>query len=121
MLVRKLVPFWIVAAAGLFTAWVWSAPAPKEKSDAKTSDQEEAVEPTETIGITAARNRVKSQNNLKQMVLAVHNYASAYNDALPKNIADKDGKPLLSWRSPSFALYREKRTIQKVQTRRALG
>lgn len=39
-----------------------------------------------------------SQNNLKQIGLAFHNYAAAYNDALPSDIYSKDGKPLLSWR-----------------------
>jgi Protein of unknown function (DUF1559) len=43
------------------------------------------------------RDLQKSANNLKQIALAVHNHQSAYN-ALPGDILDKDGKPLLSWR-----------------------
>ena len=39
-----------------------------------------------------------SQNNLKQIALAFHNYASTYNEKLPGDILDKNGKPLLSWR-----------------------
>jgi len=39
-----------------------------------------------------------SQNNLKQIALAFHNYAAANNDALPSDIYSADGKPLLSWR-----------------------
>jgi hypothetical protein len=39
-----------------------------------------------------------SQNNLKQIMLAVHNHADANNGSLPTNITDKDGKELLSWR-----------------------
>lgn len=38
-----------------------------------------------------------SQNNLKQIGLAMHNYADA-TGRLPANITDPDGKPLLSWR-----------------------
>ncbi len=37
-------------------------------------------------------------NNMKNIALAVHNYASSYQDKLPGDITDKDGKPLLSWR-----------------------
>src|SRR5947209_5856729 len=39
-----------------------------------------------------------SSNNLKQIVIAFHNYASANNNALPNNLYTKDGKALLSWR-----------------------
>ncbi len=43
-----------------------------------------------------AARRMQSSNNLKQIVLAVHNYHEVYR-RLPANI-EKDGKPLLSWR-----------------------
>ncbi len=39
-----------------------------------------------------------SANNLKQIALAFHNYASAYGDVWASDILDKNGKPLLSWR-----------------------
>ncbi len=39
-----------------------------------------------------------SQNNLKQIGTAFHNFSSANQDALPGDILDKNGKPLLSWR-----------------------
>jgi hypothetical protein len=51
-------------------------------------------------------------NALKQMGLAFHNYHDA-NNALPGNVPDKDGKPMLSWRVlilpyiEEDALYRE--------------
>jgi Protein of unknown function (DUF1559) len=37
-----------------------------------------------------------SKNNLKQIVLAFHNYNES-NNQFPGDILDKDGKPLLSW------------------------
>src|SRR5262249_56042971 len=39
----------------------------------------------------------KSVNNLKQIVLAFHNYESA-NAHLPNDVSSKHGKPLVSWR-----------------------
>ncbi len=39
-----------------------------------------------------------SSDNLKQIGLACINYADANNGQMATNIADKDGKPLLSWR-----------------------
>lgn len=41
--------------------------------------------------------RTQSTNNMKQILLAMHNYHDAYNQ-FPQNITDKNGKPLLSWR-----------------------
>jgi prepilin-type processing-associated H-X9-DG protein len=46
-----------------------------------------------------AGRRAQSMNNLKQIALAMHNYASVYRHFPPAYIADKKtGKPLLSWR-----------------------
>ncbi|WP_246196567.1 DUF1559 domain-containing protein [Aquisphaera giovannonii] len=44
-----------------------------------------------------AARRAQCVNNEKQIMLAMHNYHSA-NNAFPRDITDKDGKPLLSWR-----------------------
>jgi prepilin-type processing-associated H-X9-DG protein len=45
-----------------------------------------------------AARRAQCVNNLKQIALAYHNYHSATNAFPAPAIADKDGKPLLSWR-----------------------
>ena len=41
--------------------------------------------------------RARSMNNLRQLMLALHNYHDAHGH-FPTDIRDKDGKPLLSWR-----------------------
>ncbi len=46
---------------------------------------------------TAAR-RAQSTNNLKQLALALHNYADTYRQFPPAFTTDKEGKPALSWR-----------------------
>jgi len=47
--------------------------------------------------VREAANRLQDQNNLKQIMLAIHSYADAHGH-LPHDIVDKNGKPLLSWR-----------------------
>ncbi len=44
-----------------------------------------------------AARRSQSVNNLKQIMLADHNFISASN-SFPANICDAEGKPMLSWR-----------------------
>jgi hypothetical protein len=47
--------------------------------------------------IQAAADRIRTQNNLIQLGLAIQNYEAA-NSSLPQDITDSDGKVLLSWR-----------------------
>src|SRR5262249_16508649 len=56
------------------------------------------LQPPAVHAARSAANRAKSLNNLKQLSLAMHNHASAYNFLPQHAIYSKDGKPLLSWR-----------------------
>jgi hypothetical protein len=46
----------------------------------------------------AAKNRKKSQNNLRQIGLALHNLNDVHKRLPPAALCDKQGKPCLSWR-----------------------
>ncbi|MDR1491115.1 MAG: DUF1559 domain-containing protein [Planctomycetaceae bacterium] len=52
---------------------------------------------SQTVAQDAAR-RMKCVNNLKELAIAMHNYHDVYNNLPPAYTADKDGKPLHSWR-----------------------
>lgn len=56
---------------------------------------EPPIDPVERVKL--ARDRTVSANNLKQIAIAFHAYHDA-NGFLPRDIVDKAGKPLLSWR-----------------------
>src|SRR6266849_1273565 len=86
---------WVLAAACVFAALAWSAPAPEDKPKL---DGEVAAEPVKATEEEAAKHLENSQVNLKVIALAFHNYADATNGQLPRDITDKDGKVLLSWR-----------------------
>jgi prepilin-type processing-associated H-X9-DG protein len=48
--------------------------------------------------VREAADRIKSSNNLKELGIAMHNYNGVFGRFPSAAIADKDGKPLLSWR-----------------------
>jgi prepilin-type processing-associated H-X9-DG protein len=48
--------------------------------------------------ISEAANRMHCANQLQQFAMAMHNYTTAYHSFPPAFIADRDGRPLLSWR-----------------------
>jgi prepilin-type processing-associated H-X9-DG protein len=48
--------------------------------------------------VREAAGRVETQNNLKQISLALINYADSNRQMPPAVVYDKDGKPLYSWR-----------------------
>lgn len=70
-----------------------AAPAPKGPAGPKIAAFDEA-KPAEG---DAQKQRVASENNLKQIGLAMQNYHDT-NEKFPINSKDKKGKPLLSWR-----------------------
>jgi prepilin-type processing-associated H-X9-DG protein len=59
-----------------------------------------------------ASARARSQNNLKQIGLALHNYHDIYGVLPAAAIVDKKGKPLLSWRV-AILPYIEQETLYK--------
>ncbi len=46
----------------------------------------------------SAARRTQSSNNLKQIMIAIHNYHDTYGQMPPAVVTDSDGKPLYSWR-----------------------
>ena len=91
-----------VLTGGLFTGGMWavgqapSAPAPAEAPKPKELSEKPAPAKQEFPRATLTQ-RTKSANNLKQLMLAIHNYHDT-NGVFPHDVTDNAGKPLLSWR-----------------------
>ncbi len=54
--------------------------------------------PALDIGSGAGGRNSQSKNNMKQIMLALHNYHDVYRSLPPAYVADADGNPLYSWR-----------------------
>ena len=88
-----------VALAAAVTAGVWAAGPPAQKPAAPPQPVPGGGRPAPAPAerVADAKQRLHGQNNLKQIVLAMHNFLDVNGD-LPADITDKAGKPLLSWR-----------------------
>lgn len=61
----------------------------------------------------AAARRAQTNNNLKMIALAMHNYHDAYRGFPDPAIRDKDGKPLLSWRVAILPFIEQQQLYEK--------
>lgn len=60
-----------------------------------------------------AARRVEGSNNLKQIMLALHNYESVYKKFPARAIVDADKKPLLSWRVSILPFLEEQKLYEE--------
>jgi hypothetical protein len=68
--------------------------------------------------IQAAREtamRMQCKNNIKQIILAFHNYYDTYSGLPPLYTVDKDGKPLHSWRVLILPFMEQTALYQKIR------
>jgi hypothetical protein len=64
--------------------------------------------------VRSAAGRASSQNNLKQIGLAVHNFHDV-NGRMPANVRDKTGKAILSWRVEILPYIEQQAVFQQVK------
>jgi hypothetical protein len=90
---RSSTPVYLTPSAALLVMFSFAA------LPCVQADDEPNPEPGPTFPKTTRADRARSNNNLKQIALAMINLADATGGGLPANaIVDKAGKPLLSWR-----------------------
>jgi hypothetical protein len=70
----------------------------KFKRDPKTDGKPKEGDPLELTGLPLQAAMVQSNNNLRQIALAMHNYNDTYKRLPPVVVYDKQGRPLYSWR-----------------------
>lgn len=63
--------------------------------------------------IRTLTRQLDGSNNMRQIMLAIHNYHSAYNRLPPPAIMSADGKPLLSWRVAVLPFIEEQALYQQ--------
>jgi hypothetical protein len=98
----KQVFLFLAAVLVAATAGVWAADEKKSPEPEGDDTVKPAIDPARLkdnfiLRIQDNSNRTKSSNNLKWIVLSVHNHSDSHGE-LPGDVLDKDGKPLLSWR-----------------------
>src|SRR5262245_52648388 len=87
--------FLALAVIGFVAGSATAAPPPKDS--VAIPDETVAAEAAGGTDVEQARARTKSSNNLKMIVLAVHNHHDA-TGRLPGDVYDNNGKAILSWR-----------------------
>jgi len=95
---RSFLPFLVLA--GVLALLVGcdvkeSTESPHAKPDNKKASNDEDLTKQQP---ETQEQRLTSLNNLKRIGLGIHNYSSARRAFPPAYVADKNGKPLLSWR-----------------------
>lgn len=86
----------MMGVAGLATLGGIAISAPQDDPPGKAAGKK-VEKPAEKPLVADAKQRARSVNQLKQILLAFHNYHSTVGQ-LPTDVVDQDGKPLLSWR-----------------------
>jgi hypothetical protein len=81
-------PLWLFAARS----------AEVRRAEFRAEARAEPMRSLTPLIMPEAAAKVESENNLKQIALAMHNYLSAHRTFPAAYSSSKDGKPLLSWR-----------------------